>query len=482
MQSRAMKKHALWIAGREVTTPRMSPVTDPFDQSLISEVAQAEPSHMEEALKAADRIQKDVARIPTHQRVAVLRHTAHALRLEKESLAGLITRESGKPIRFSRGEVDRAATTFDLAAAACLGPSGEVLPTDISPAGDGRLGLVSRFPRGPVAAISPFNFPLNLVAHKVAPAIAAGCPVVLKPAPQTPLTSYRLLKIILEIGWPEAALQVVPCPSKVAQMLVTDPRTKVVSFTGSDAVGWHLKGLAPQKQFLLELGGNAPCMVDEGVDLECILPRITMGAWAYGGQVCIKVQRIYVHRSLQKEFLARFVEQTEALSVGDPKLEDTVVGPLIDESHRDRVMSWIREAEQAQATVRTGARSEGSIVWPTILTDTPRDARVVREEIFGPVTVVEPYDHFDDALNRCNQGRYGLQAGVFTPSIARALQAHRTLEFGGVLINDVPTFRSDNFPYGGVKQSGFGREGVHYAIEEMTEPRLLIMGPEDLQA
>lgn len=415
-------------------------------------------------------------RMPTHARVAVLDRAARILEARAEEFAHRMAREGGKPIRYARGEVARAAITFDLAASECRRFGGEVLPVDLEARAEGRICLSTRVPRGPVAAISPFNFPLNLIVHKVAPAIAVGAPVVLKPPPQCPLTGFALASVLAEAGLPEGALSVVHCPPEIAQRMVEDERMRVVSFTGSDAVGWKLKAVAGKKQVLLELGGNAPAIVDETADLDLAMEKIVAGAWAHAGQVCIKVQRVFVHAASFDRFLAEFVRRTRDLACGDPLDERTVVGPLIEPRHVARVLAWIREAVEGGATLHCGGSAEGSVVRPAILTGTAPEMRVCREEVFGPVTVVERFETFDEAIAACNASRFGLQAGVFTRDLGRALRAYRELEYGGVMINDVPTFRVDNFPYGGTKDSGFGREGVRYAMEEMTEPKVLVMG------
>jgi len=386
-----------------------------------------------------------------------------------------MARESGKPIRYCRGEVSRAVVTFTLAAGEARRFGGEVLPVDLEARAEGRLCLFTRMPRGPLAAIAPFNFPLNLIAHKLSPALAVGAPVVLKPPPQCPLTGHVLGELMHAAGLPAGGLSVLHCSPETAQRMVEDERMKVLSFTGSDAVGWRLKSLAGKKQVLLELGGNAPCVIDEGVDLDAALPGIVQGAWANAGQVCIKVQRLYVHASLFEDFLARFVAATGELACGDPMDEETVVGPLIEPRHVERVLAWTKEAVSAGARLHCGGEARDHVVLPTVLTDTRPDMKVCAEEVFGPVTVLEPFERFDDALEACNRGRFGLQAGIFTNHVGRALQAFRELDYGGVLINDVPTFRVDNFPYGGTRDSGFGREGVRFAMEEMTEPKTLVM-------
>jgi acyl-CoA reductase-like NAD-dependent aldehyde dehydrogenase len=327
--------------------------------------------------------------------------------------------------------------------------------------------------RGPVAGISPFNFPLNLVAHKLSPALAVGCPLVLKPAPQAPLTAHRLAELTTEAGAPPHAFNVLHLEPEVAERLATDARLPVLSFTGSDSVGWHLDGVARKKHVLLELGGNAPCLIDETVDLEALLPRVVDASFANAGQVCIKAQRVFVVRSRFAEFLERFVALTRALPVGDPLDERTVVGPMIESRHVTRVLSWVEEATRAGAQLVTGGSANGNVVAPIVLTGTSPEQRVCKDEIFGPVTVVEAVDDFEAGLAACNASRFGIQVSVFTRDLGRALTAFRELDFPGVLINDAPSFRVDNVPYGGVRDSGRGREGVRFAIEEFTEPKLL---------
>ncbi len=458
------------------STPSADVIRSPYDGSVVGHAPLAGAPEVDAAIAAAVRAFETTRRMPTHARVAVLDRAARILESRSEEFARRMALEGGKPIRYARGEVTRAVVTFDLAASECRRVGGEVIPVDLEPRAEGRLCLTTRVPRGPVSAISPFNFPLNLIVHKVAPAIAVGAPVVLKPPPQCPLTGFALASILAEVGLPEGALSVVHCTPEIAQRIVEDERMRVVSFTGSDAVGWKLKSLAGKKQVLLELGGNAPCVVDETADLDLAIEKIVHGAWAHAGQICIKVQRVYVHAASFNRFLQEFVERTRALPCGDPLDERTVVGPLIEPRHVERVLSWIREAVEGGATLHCGGVAEGRVVRPAILTGTSPGMRVCREEVFGPVTVVERVETFDDALAACNASRFGLQAGVFTRDLGRALRSYRELQYGGVMINDVPTFRVDNFPYGGTKDSGLGREGVRYAMEEMTEPKVLVMG------
>ncbi len=450
-------------------------ITSPFDDEPVGEVAVASAKDMDDAIALAHDAFGSVRAMPAHQRASILDGIAQRLTTREAELATLMARESGKPIRYCRGEVKRAALTFTLAAGETRRFGGEVLPIDLEARAEGRLCLTTRVPRGPVAAISPFNFPLNLIAHKLAPAIAVGATVVLKPPPQCPLTGHVLGDIAHDAGLPAGALSVLHCTPETAQRMVEDDRMKVLSFTGSDSVGWRLKSLAGKKQVLLELGGNAPCVVDAGVDIGKVMPQIVQGAWANAGQVCIKVQRLYVHDSVYEALLERFVRDTRALACGDPMDEATVVGPLIEKRHVERVLTWIREAVAGGARMHCGGEARGQVVMPTVLTNVKPDMKVCSEEVFGPVTVVERFADFGDALRACNAGRFGLQAGVFTHDLGHALRAYRELDYGGVMINDVPTFRVDNFPYGGSRDSGFGREGVRYAMEEMTEPKVLVM-------
>ncbi len=467
--------YAMQIGGERRESKQVETISNPFNGEPVGEVYLASDQDMDDAIATASKAFEVTRRMPTHQRIAVLQRVAELLESRTEELAVLMTRESGKPIRFSRAEVGRAVITFRLGAAEATRPTGEVLPIDLQAHAEGRLCLHSRVPRGPIAAIAPFNFPLNLIAHKLSPAIAIGASTVLKPPPQCPLTAFVLGEIIAEAGLPPGALSVLHCSPSTAQRMVEDDRMKVLSFTGSDQVGWKLKAIAGRKQVLLELGGNAPCVLDEGTDLEACLPSILTGAWANAGQVCIKIQRVLVHRSLYDEFLERFVAGTRALACGDPMDEATVVGPGIEPVHVKRILEWIAEARADGAKVHCGGEAEGQVMQPTILTDVRPNQRVCKDEVFGPVTIVEPFETFNDAIASCNASRFGLQAGIFTRDVGRAMHAYRELDYGGVLINDIPTFRVDNFPYGGTKDSGFGREGVRFSMDEMSEPKVLLM-------
>jgi len=468
-------REPLRIGGTRRETGTWDAIRSPFHGGVVGEAAIGGAADMDAAIAAAVAAQPVMAALPSHRRAAILAQVARRIGETGRDLALLIARESGKPIRFCRVEVARAQLTFQLAAAEVSRSTGEVVPMDLAAHGEGRLAFTLRVPRGPVAAISPFNFPLNLVAHKLAPAIAAGAAVVLKPPPQCPLSAHRLAQLCEEAGLPPGALNVVHCPPDVAQRMVVDERMAVLSFTGSADVGWQLKALAGRKQVLLELGGNAPCLLDEGTDVAAALPTLLNAAWANAGQVCVRAQRLLVHASLADDFTAQFCAATRAVRCGDPLDEDTVVGPLIEARHVERVLSWTREAVAGGARLLCGGQAVGNVVQPTVLVDVPRDARVCREEVFGPVTIIERFTHWPDALASANDTRYGLQAGVYTNDLGRALEAFRTLRYGGVMLNDAPNFRVDNMPYGGTKDSGFGREGLAAAIEEYTEPRLLVL-------
>lgn len=462
-----------FIGGKRCAANTNVEIRNPYDATLVGEVGLADASDLEQATSGAAAAFKAWSRSPTHERALVLEKLALSIEAEQAALATLISRESGKPIRYAKSEVARAVSTFRLGSAEARLLGGEVLPSDQLLGAEGRLTLFRRVARGPVAGIAPFNFPLNLVAHKLAPALAVGSPLVLKPAPQAPLTAHRLAELATLAGAPAHAFNVLHLEPEVAERLATDPRLPVLSFTGSDSVGWHLEGVARRKHVLLELGGNAPCLIDETVDLEALLPRVVEASFASAGQVCIKAQRLFVVRERFEEFLERFVTLTRALAVGDPLDDRTVVGPLIEARHVKRVLSWVEEATRAGARLLTGGSAEGNVVAPIVLTGTSPALRVCKDEVFGPVTVVEPVDSFEAGLAACNASRFGIQAAVFTRELGRALMAFRELEFPGVLINDAPTFRVDNVPYGGVRDSGKGREGVRFAIEEFTEPKLL---------
>jgi acyl-CoA reductase-like NAD-dependent aldehyde dehydrogenase len=461
------------------TTATTAPVRNPFTGATLAEVCQAGKTEADEVAQAAVSAFPAMRRLPSHVRAAALAKIAGTLTARLEEFARTMTAESGKPIADARREVSRAIQTFTIASEEAKRIPGEVIPLDLTPATEPYLGITRRFPVGPVLGITPFNFPLNLVAHKVAPSLACGNPIVLKPAPQTPLTSLMLGEVVLDAGLPPGAFSVVPCDNAVAEQMVTDPRYKVLSFTGSAAVGWMLKAKAGKKRVLLELGGNAGVIVEPDADLEVAAQRCATGGFAYAGQTCISVQRIFVHETAYDRFVKRLLERVAALKTGDPSDEHTVIGPLIDEAAARRVEEWVAEAVAQGAKLLAGGKRSGSVVEATVLAEVTPEMKVSCREVFGPVVTVSRYTRFEDALDVLNGSEFGLQAGVFTRDVNRIFKAYRELEVGTVLANEIPTFRADHMPYGGVKDSGLGREGVRYAIEEMTELKLLVLNLPD---
>jgi acyl-CoA reductase-like NAD-dependent aldehyde dehydrogenase len=447
----------------------------PYDNNLIARVVQGRREHAEAAIAASVKAFGTTRRLPAFERQRVLRQISAFMTQRKEEFARTLAQEAGKPIKAARTEVERAIFTFNVAAEESTRIYGEYLPLDWQESTAGRWGIVRRFPLGPIAGITPFNFPINLVAHKVAPAIAAGCSMVLKPAPQTPLCSLLLAECVQQAGWPDGGLNVLPLSNDDASLLVTDDRIKLISFTGSAPVGWDIKRRAGKKKVILELGGNAPVIVHSDADLEYAAERCVTGGFGYAGQTCISVQRILVEHSVYGRFTDIFVELVKKLKTGDPLDESTDVGPLIRNSDAVRTTAWVEDAVSAGARLLCGGRRTGQVVEPTVLTGTKPDMKVNCQEVFGPVVTVEPYKDFDQALRQANNSAYGMQAGVFTRDAKLLFQAYEELEVGGVIAGDVPSFRIDQMPYGGVKDSGLGREGLRYAIEEMTEPKLMVM-------
>lgn len=469
------ERYPLYVANRPEQPNADLEVTDKATGQVVTHVALAGPAEMERAIASAVEAAPLLRRLPSYERRAVLEHCVRRFEEQAETLALTLCVEAGKPLRDSRGEVTRLIDTFRVAAAECTRPLGEVLDLEISPRARGYSGMTKRVPIGPCALVSPFNFPLNLAAHKVAPALAAGCPFVLKPASRTPLGALLIASILAETDLPPGTFSVLPANRDVADTLVTDDRIKLLSFTGSPAVGWDMKARAGKKKVVLELGSNSACIVDEDADLEDAVGRLVTGAFYQSGQSCISVQRIYAHRRIYEDLRERLVAKTRALVMGDPKSEDTFIGPMIAESEARRLESWIEEAVQAGARVLCGGKRHGAFFEATLLENVPKQCRVVGSEAFGPVAVLSPFDDFDQVLSEVNDSRYGLQAGIFTRDLYKAQRAWDELDVGGVLIGDVPSFRVDHMPYGGVKDSGLGREGVRYAIESMTEPRLLVI-------
>jgi len=467
--------HGFLVDGKWIEDGDTVEVKSPYDGAVVGRVFQGRRAHAEAAIAAAVKAFGTTRRLPAFERQRVLRRVAEGISKRKEEFSRTLCQEAGKPIKAARTEVDRAIFTFTVAAEESTRIYGEYLPLDWQEYTAGRWGIVKRFPLGPIAGITPFNFPLNLVVHKVAPAIAAGCPMVLKPAPQTPLSSLLMAEVIQQAGWPDGALNVLPLSNDDASVLVTDDRIKLISFTGSAAVGWQIKKNSGKKKVILELGGNAGVIIHGDADLDYAAERCVAGAFGYAGQTCISVQRVLVQQSAYGKFVDLFLAGVKELQCGDPLDESTDVGPLIRESDAIRAADWVQEAVRGGARVLCGGSRKGSMLEPTVLTGTRTDMKVNCQEIFAPVVTVEPYLEFDEALRLINSSPYGLQAGIFTRDAKLMFRAFDELEVGGLLAGDVPTFRIDHMPYGGVKDSGIGREGLRYAIEEMTEPKLMVM-------
>jgi acyl-CoA reductase-like NAD-dependent aldehyde dehydrogenase len=469
-------EHPFYLAGTWETTGTPLRVTNPYDNSVVGQTWLAGDDAFERATRAAVEAAAVMRRLPAYERSAILRRAFEGIRARREEVGRTIAGEVGKALKDAMAEADRGANTFEAAADEARRIEGLVIPMDLAPHGKGRIAFTRRYPIGPIAAISPFNFPFNLSAHKLAPAIAAGNPIVLKPATKTPLSALILADVLDKAGLPKGALSVLPMSRETGDRLVTDDRYKMLTFTGSSAVGWGMKARAGKKKVILELGGNAGVIVDETADVDFAVGRIAVGGFALAGQSCISVQRVYVHSSVFDAFASKMVATLATLRVGDPLDPATDVGPMVEEAEAARVDSWVKEAVQAGAKVLTGGRRLGAALYaPTVLTNVPDTAKVCTQEVFAPLVGLYPFDDFNDALARVNASSYGLQAGVFTNDLLRALVAHEVLEVGGVIVNDVSAWRIDHMPYGGMKDSGTGREGPRYAIEEMTEPKIIVI-------
>jgi glyceraldehyde-3-phosphate dehydrogenase (NADP+) len=466
-----------YVAGRFRQTSKTQALHAPYDGAWFISASFCGPAELEEAVAAAAASFEQTRRMASYERAGVLRQVGAALQARAREFADTMVQESGKPIGDAEAEVARAVHTFEIAAAEAERLYGETIPMDLRPNAAGRLGLTRRFPVGPVLAITPFNFPLNLAVHKIAPAIAAGCPIVVKPAEQTPLSCLKLAELIDATAWPKGALSVVPCDRSVAAGLVGDERFRVLTFTGSQKVGWELKARAGKARVVLELGGNAAVIVDASADLDLAIPRLVYGAFSYAGQKCISVQRLYVHAKVWDEFVRRFVDAARAVKLGDPRDREALVGPMIDERNARRIEEWIDEAVKGGAKVLLGGPRRDRLVPPTVLTQVPRSARLAAEEAFGPTVNLERIEGFAEGIRAVNDSKFGLQCGVFTRDLGNALAAFEQISVGAVIVNDAPSFRIDHMPYGGVKESGLGREGVRYALRDYTEERLLVVDP-----
>ncbi|MGV8124617.1 MAG: aldehyde dehydrogenase family protein [Candidatus Xenobiia bacterium LiM19] len=472
-----MKEFGLFINGGFKRSTDSLQVNSPYSGAPVTLVSLAGKEEIEEAVSSSLKAFQQTRSLPTYKRAEFLTALKDSMTEQRENFARIITSEAGKPIVDARAEVDRSILTVSLAAEEARRIAGEVFPLDIIPQNTGRFALTSRFPIGPILAITPFNFPLNLGMHKVAPAIAAGNSVIWKPASQTPGAALLFAAVFAsaaqKVDFPVEALNVVVTRSDLAEYMVVDERIAMLSFTGSAPVGWHLKKICGKKKAALELGGNAGVIIDADADLDYAVSRCITGGFSFAGQVCISVQRIFVHEKVYRDFINKLVEAAQSLICGDPEKEETKVGPLITEHDVERILKWVDEARKDGATLKNGNVRSGNIIEPTILTNVKSEMKVCCNEIFGPVVTVSPFALWEDAVRAVNDSKFGLQAGVFTRNLERAFYAFQNLEVGGVIVGDVPTFRADNMPYGGVKNSGQGREGVRYTMEEMTELKLM---------
>jgi len=468
-----MEEYKLLINGEWRESKDTREIKSPYDQSVVGKVHFAGKTETEDAVSSAHKAFEETKKLSSHERSQVLEKISSEIDRRKEELAKSIALGAGKPIKSSRVEAERAVSTFKIASEEAKRIEGEIIPLDLSTQTKERWGLIRRFPIGAISAITPFNFPLNLVAHKVAPALASGNSVILRPSSQVSITSVLLGDIIKETGYPAGGMNIVPCGYEAAEILLTDEKIKKVTFTGSPDIGWELKKKAYKKKVTLELGGNAAVVVEPDANLDFAIPRTVLGAYAYAGQVCISIQRIFLHEKIYDRFMGDFIGATKKLKLGDPLEEDTDVGPMINMGAAEQTEEWVNEAVENGARVLTGGKRDGVMYEPTILENVKPELRISWLEAFAPVVVVYPYKDFEEALKGVNHSIYGLQAGIFTNDLKKAFRAFEVLDVGGVIINDFPTFRIDHMPYGGIKESGFGREGLKYAIEEMTEMKLM---------
>jgi acyl-CoA reductase-like NAD-dependent aldehyde dehydrogenase len=470
------KPHPIFLAGRWVESPDVLEIANPADASTpAGSTYNATEAQYDEAVDAAVAAFEVTRKLPAYERSRILHEISAGIRARREELGRLIALEAGKPIRDALVEVDRATLTFRLGAEEAERMTGELIPLDLLPSSKDRIGITRRFPIGPIAGISPFNFPLNLAAHKVAPAIATGNPIVLKPPSKDPLTMLAVAEIIEAAGAPAGSVSILPMTRELGDKMVADPRFKLLTFTGSPSVGWRMKERAGKKKVVLELGGNAGVIVDRSADLAWAVKRTLVGAFAYAGQVCISVQRLFVHEDVWDEFMDAFAAGAAMLKVGDPLDPTTDVGPMVDGAAASRTQRWVDEALALGGKAVLGGTADGGFFPPTILTDVPDTAQVCSNEAFAPLVVAFPFHDLDEAVARVNDSMFGLQTGVFTNDLAGAWRAFGELEVGGVIVNDIPTYRIDHMPYGGVKDSGLGREGLRYAMDDMTEIRIMVL-------
>lgn len=469
------KEYKFLVNGQWRESSKKEDIKNPYNNEIIGAVNFALERDLEDAVIASQKAFEITRKMPVYKRAEILEKIADGLRARKEEIAKTITLEAGKPIKDSRIEVDRAVNTFTIAKEETKRIEGQVIPLDLMAGSENRLGIVRRFPIGPIFGVAPFNFPLNLVSHKVAPAIASGNTIILKPATKTPITAILLGEVVTDAGFPAGGLNVIPCAGSVAERLVIDERIKKFTFTGSADVGLRLKNIAGMKKITLELGGNAGVVIHKDADIAFAAKRCTVGAFSFAGQICISIQRIYVHKDIYDEFAEKFLANVKILKMGDPMDEKTDIGPMIENGAVKRTEEWVKEAVKDGAKVLIGGKSKGAFFEPTVLSNVTQSMKVCSEEAFAPIVTVSQYDDFEEAVISINNSKYGLQAGVFTNDVKNIFHAYNELQVGAVIINDIPTYRIDHMPYGGVKLSGFGREGVKYAIDEMTEIKLLVL-------
>jgi acyl-CoA reductase-like NAD-dependent aldehyde dehydrogenase len=476
------ERFPMYLAGEWTESDDRLDITNPYNGERVGTTFQASRRQLDRAIEAAESVFPAMRAMPTFERVNLLRALADKMKAKRDEVARMICLEAGKPIREAEVEADRGVFTIETAAEEAKRIEGEVIPLDLLPSSKGRFGIVRRFPIGPIAGISPFNYPLNLALHKIAPALASGNPIVLKPPSRDPLTMLLVARMLDEIGTPKGAVSVLPMSREVGDALVADERFKLLSFTGSPDVGWDMKRRAGMKRVVLELGGNAGVVVDEDADVDFAAQRVRVGAFSYAGQVCISVQRVFVHEAVYDRFKDRLIAETRKMKLGDPLDRATDLGPMIDDKAAQRSQGWIEAAAKEGARVLTGGKAEGRFLQPTIIENAPPQSFVCSREAFAPLVTLFPVKDFAEAIDQVNNSVYGLQAGVFTNNLERALYAFERIEAGGVIMNDIPTYRIDHMPYGGVKASGLSREGLRYAIEDMTEMRLLVINRLESQA
>ena len=469
-----MSTRPFYVGGQWRTGQGTLDVASPYDGGVVATLGVPTDADVEDAVRLAVETFEESRRLPTHARAEALMRISRRIAERVDEMAEWVAKEGRKPLKWAKVEVTRASSTFRWAAEETRRFGGEFMPLDTEAAFGSRAGIIRRFPYGPVIGISPFNFPVNLVAHKIAPALAVGATIVLKPAGQTPVGALSLAELFDETDLPKGMLSVLPISGERAQKLVEDRRFRKLSFTGS-GIGWRLKGLDPHKHATLELGGNAGVIVHSDADLDNAAQRVAFGGFYQAGQSCISVQRVFVQSEVFEPFLQRLVKEVESLKTGDPLDPSVDVGPVIDAGNAERIEEWVKEAVAGGARVLTGGGREGSVVQPTVLVDVTPDMRVCKEEVFGPVIAVDSYQTFQEAIDKVNDSPYGLQAGLFTADLERTMLAHREIEVGGLIVNDVSAFRADQMPYGGAKESGYGREGLRWAMEEMTEPRIMVL-------